>query len=295
MRGLLVLSCRAFPRDHRARQSDEIVDTALLAANGSALRAACEAASLLVAGFRQRLRTESDRPLRDGLAPLAWVLAVVNLAVALAGAAAANPAFLPFASRSIPPYTYRPDWWWMAFTIAAAGVVLGLVLGDRRLALGAALANLGLIVYDALFPASPVLHLLVLFSFGPSFPVGGQWLAPAIVLALTMVAAPFRRLPLTRVPLAVVAVVGLVVLSQETWGHFLFLRWPLAVILVLAMAFGALVPRLAILAVGVVLAAAPSAPTLLVGANVPHPSLIGFAAAGLALVPFARVVRRRLT
>ena len=61
MRGLLAFACRAFPRDHRARRSDEVVDTALLAADGSAWRAAREALSLVVAGVRQRLRAESDR------------------------------------------------------------------------------------------------------------------------------------------------------------------------------------------------------------------------------------------
>ena len=85
MRGLLAVACRAFPPDHRARHSDEIVDTALLAANGSRWRTAGEALSLVVAGARQRLRAESSRSMRDGAALLAGILALVNLAVALAG------------------------------------------------------------------------------------------------------------------------------------------------------------------------------------------------------------------
>jgi hypothetical protein len=299
MRGLLTVACRAVPRGHRARSSDEVVDTALLAAGGSALRAAREAVSLVVAGMRQRLRAESDRPLRDGLALLAGMLAVVNLAVALAGTAAVNPPLLPFTSRAFPPYPYRPDWWWIGFTIAAVGILIGLVRGDRRLALGAALANLGFIVYDAIFPAHIGSSLLYLVYFSPTFPAGRQWLAPAVVLALATATTPLRRLPLTRVPLVVAAVVALVALSRETWGHFLFLRWPLAVLLVLAIAFGTLIPRLAVLAVGAVLAAGPSGVTFLAGSDFGHhPSVVRFLAAGLALgafVPFARLVRRRLT
>ncbi len=296
MRGLLAFACRAFPPDHRARRSDEVVDTALLAADGSAWRATREALSLVVAGVRQRLRAESDRPLRDGLALLAWALALVNLAVALAGSVATNPPFVPFASRGLPPYPYRPDWWWIAFTIAAAGIVVGQVRGNRRLALGAALANLGLLAYDAIFPASIACPcLLPLITYPPGFPAGHEWLAPAVVLVLATATAPLRRLPLTRVPLTAVAVGAPVVMSRETWGHFLFLRWPLAAVLLLAIAFGALVPRLVVLAVGAALAAAPSGATLLIGANLPHPAAVGFAAAGLVLVPFARLVRRRLT
>ena len=298
MRGLLALSCRAFPRDHRARQSAEVLDTAVLAAGGSAVGTAREALSLVAAGMRQRLRVESDRPLRDGLVPLAWTLAVVNLAVAIAGAAAAEPPFLPFGSRTFPPYTYRPDWWWSACMVAGAGIVLGLVRGDRRLALGASLANFGLLGYDALFPSTgPLSHLLVLIWWAPSFPSGREWLVPAGVLALATAAAPLRRLPWTRLPVALAVVLALVVLSREswTWGHFLFLRWPLAAVLVLAVAFGVLVPRLTVLAVGAVLAAAPSSATLLAGARISHPAVIGCAAAALAFVPFARLVRRRLT
>lgn len=294
MRRVLTVACRAFPRDHRARRSDEIVDTALLAADGSALGTAREVLSLVVAGLRQRVRAESDRPLRDGLVPLAWALALVNLAVALAGAAAVNPPFLPFASRGLPPYTYRPDWWWVAFMIAAAGIVLGLALADRRVALGAALANVGLLVYDAIFPTSVHSGLLSLIYFAPGFPAGRQWLAPVAVLTLATAFAPLRRLASTRVPLTAVAVATLVVLSLEA-GHFLFLRWPLAAVLLLAVAFGALVPRLAVLAAGCALAAAPSGAMLLGGAKLPHPSALGFVAAGLAVVPFARLVRRRLT
>jgi hypothetical protein len=299
MRGLLRLACRAFPPEHRARRSDEVVDTALLVADGSGLGTAREALSLVVAGLRQRVRAEADRPLRSGLTPLAWILAIVNLAVALAGAAAVDSLFLPFSSRAFPPYPYRPDWWWIAFTIAAAGVVLGLVRGDRRLALGAALANLGLLAYDTIFPARMgcpcVLSLIV---YPQAFPARGQWLAPAAVLVIATAAAPLRRPPLSRLPLAFAAVLALVVVSQ-TSGHFYFLRWPLAAVLVLAIAFGALVPRLAVLAVGSVVAAAPSGASYLTGGNYHHhPSVLGFVATGLALgafVPFARLVRRRVT
>jgi hypothetical protein len=94
MRAVLAFACRAFPPDHRARRSDEVVDTALLASEGSAWRMAREALSLVVAGARQRLRAESGRSLRDGAALLAGVLALANLAIALAGIAlAVRPLF----------------------------------------------------------------------------------------------------------------------------------------------------------------------------------------------------------
>jgi hypothetical protein len=292
MRKLLLLSCRAFPPDHRARQSDEVVDTALLAADGSAWRTVSEAASLAVAGLRQRLRAESHRPLRDGFALLAWVLALVNLALALAGTISARPPILPLTWRVVPLYAYRPDWWWIAFTIAAAGVALGLLRCDRRLAVGAALVNLGLLTFIAIYVPNRCPCVLDLIGYGPSFPGGRQWFAWAVVLVLATAAAPLRRLPLRRVLLGVVVVTLLVVLAEETSGHFLFLRWPLAAVLVLTIAFGALVPRLAVLAVGAALAAAGSG--LLIRTELPHPYVFGFAAAWPLLVPFARLVRRRL-
>jgi hypothetical protein len=300
-RRLLLVACRAFPPDHRARCSDEAVDTALLAADGSAWRTARESLSLVVAGLRQRLRAEADRPLRDGLGLLAGVLAIVNLAVALAGTAGVSPPVLPFASWAFPPYSYRPDWWWIAFTIAAAGIVLGLARGDRRLALGAALINLGFLVYDAIFPARMGCPcFLSLIVYPQAFPARGQWVAPAAVLVLAAAGAPLRRLPLTRLPLAVVAVLALVVLSREPGGGgFYFLRWPVGGVLLLSIAFGSLAPRLTVVAVGSVIAAAPSGVSYLTGNDYHHhPSVIGLVAAGLALgafVPFARVVRRRLT
>lgn len=307
MRGLLVLACRAFPRGHRARSSDEVVDTALLATDGSAWGAGREALSLVVAGMRQRLSAESKRSLRDGAAQLAGVLAVVNLAVALAGitegADRSNIVHLPnlFGPR-YPPYIV--DWWWIAFVLAAAAVVIGLALGDRRLTVGAALVNLGLVGYDALFlangnPYDGKGHLDVFtYAQTSSFPAGRGWLLPAIVLAVATSATRPYRPALTRLPLALGAVVVLVVLSRETWGAFFYLRWPLAALILLAVAFGAVAPRLALLAVGVTLAAMPSAIGYLTAPNLHHdPGVTVAVAAGLALglfLPLVQLTRRRL-
>jgi hypothetical protein len=308
MRKLLRLACRAFPPAHRARRSDEVVDTALLAAQGSAWSAVREGVSLVVAGLRQRLRAESGRSLRDGFGLLAGTLAVVNLAVALAGVALGvhhPPLFLGFGlPASWMPYVV--DWWWIAFTVAAAGIVFGLVLGNRRLALGAGIANLGIVGYDALFLVNGTDWYsghLVVFSLGQPgptvFPVGRYWLAAAIVLVLATAAAPLRRLPLRRLPLAFVAALLLVVLSREISGSFLFLLWPLTATVVLAMVFGGLAPRLAVLAVGGVLVALPSVVWYSIQASVhPHPVVRAAVAAGLAvglLLPLAHLTRRRLT
>jgi hypothetical protein len=309
MRSLLALSCRAFPADHRARQSDEVVDTALLAADGSARRAAREALSLVVAGAQQRLRAESRRSLRDGVGLLAGVLAVVNLAVALAGITAAVGAgttyFVDlgtFASGYLP---YVVDWWWIAFTGAAALVIVGLVLGSRPIAAGAAFVNLALVGYDALFladgnPYDGKGHLDVFtYAQTSSFPAGRGWLLPSVLLALATATATLRRVPLTRLPLALGGVVLLVVLSRETWGAFFFLRWPLAALILLAVAFGAVAPRLAVLAAGVTLAVVPSAIGYLTAPNLHHdPAVTVVVAAGLALgllLPLAQLTRRRLT
>lgn len=310
MRELLALACRAFPREHRARQSDELVDTAMLAADGSAWRGACEALSLVVAGTRQRLRAESDRSLREGAPPLAVVLALVNLAVAFAGITAAvhyrsGTWFVhlgTFASGYAP---LGVDWWWIAFAVAAAGVVIGLLRGDRWIALGAALANLGLVAYDAIFlangdPSDGRGHFDV-FTYGQtsSVPGGRQWILAATVLALATAAGRPRRLPLACLPLALLVSLVLVVLARQTWGAFFFLHWPLAAVLVLGIAFGSVAPRLSVLAVGATLAAAPSAVLYMTAGNLHHhTSVVGFVAVGLALgavLPFADLVRRRVT
>lgn len=320
MRGLLVLSCRSFPRDHRARQSDEVVDTALLVADGSTWRAGREALSLVVAGARQRLRAEAHRSVRDGAALLAGVLAIVNLAVAVAGSLSgfgtyAGPSLFLWSVRYGPgSYPFVVDWWWIAFTAAAVGIVLGLALGQRRLAAGAALANLGLVAYDAFlvngFPYDGKGHFDVFTTaWTLSFPGGREWFVAAAVLAFATVAARPRRLPLTWLPLALLVVGPLVWAARETRGAFFLLRWPFALVVLLAVALGAVAPRFAVLAVGVTLAAIPgvvvsfSASTI--NAEPPYrttlhhdPLVIGVVVLGLALgvfLPLAQLTRRRLT
>jgi hypothetical protein len=309
MRGLLAFACRAFPRDYRARRSGELVDTALLAANGSAWRATREALSLVVAGFRQRLHaTEADTSVQDGVAVLAGVFAVVNLAIALFGMSlAVDPE--PF-DHSVPccgffvPNPNAVDLWWIAFAVAAVGIVLGLALARRRLAVGAALVNLGIVGYDA-FVLAPhgTGHMNAIAPWGgpDAYPLHQDWLAPAIVLALATAAAPSRRRPVFHAPLALVAAALLVVIARDNWGRgFIFLLWPAGLVLVVAATLGWLAPRLAVVAIGVSVALAP----LVVGyLNRPvweyhSPVVTWVAAPGLALgtvVSLAYLARRRLT
>ena len=309
-RGLLAVACRSFPRDTRARQSGELVDTAVLTANGSAWRAAREAFSLVTAGLRQRLHvTERDTSVQDGVALLAGVLAVVNLAVALYGVS------LAIVSRQLPnisvPFNfvfknpYVVDWWWIAFSLAALGIVLGLALGSRRLAIVAALVNLGIVGYDALFLAKTTVyggaHMNV---FGylqgtDAYPLGQEWLAPAIVLALATVAARSTRRALLRVPLALVAAALLVVLARHDSGGLIFLVWPAGLVLVLALALGWWAPRLAVVALGVSAALAPSVVEYLTGPAWAYraPAVSWIVAPGLALgivLPLAYLTRRRV-
>jgi hypothetical protein len=301
MRKLLVLACRAFPCDHRARQSEEVVDTAVLAANGRKLRAIREALSLVVAGTRQRARAESRRTPQDGLALLAGIVATLNLGVALAGISlGVNKPPIYFLGRG-PLFFRSPyvvDWWWIAFAVAAAGIVLGLVLGNRRLALGAALTNVGILAYDAIGGRGHM-DAFTYFRQGPSFPGGWEWLVAAVVLALATAAAPLRRLSLGRLPLALAAAVLLIVLSRETAGSFFFLCWPLAAVVVLALAFGWVAPRLALVAVGLTLVVVPIVVAGLMTPYGYHPPIWPWLVVpGLALsivLPLAQLTRRRLT
>jgi hypothetical protein len=309
MRRLLALACRAFSPDHHARSSDEVVDTAILASRGSTFGALREALSLVGAGLWQRLRSESRRSLQDGVRVLAGVLAVVNLAVALAGVVVVTQP-LPIyhsclaLSACEPMYPFGVDWWWIAFTAAAVGIVLGLWLGDRRLAVAAGMANLAIVAYDALLLVDPnewfIGHLgAFTYAQQTAFPVSRFWLPAAIVLVLATAAAPVRRLPLTRLVLALGAALVLVVLSREIAGSFWFLLWPLSVIAVLAIAFGGVAPRLGVLALGGVLVAIPSAVGYLTAQSYPHGSALTWAVTcGLAVgfvVPLAHLLRRRLT
>lgn len=309
MRKMLSLACRAFPPEHRARLSDEVIDTAVLAADGSRARVARETFSLVVAGAVERCRAERHRSVRDGVRLLAGVLAVVNLAVAVAGVILAAQ-FLPVYHSCLavaacePMQPFVVDWWWIAFVAAAAAVVLGLALGNRLLATGAAMANLGLIAYDALVLVDPqewfTGHLGVFgYAQQNAFPVSRYWLPAAIVLAFAIAAAPQRRLPLSRLAPALVSALLLVLLSREVGNNFWFLLWPLAVIVVLATAFGGVAPRLAVLAVGGVLVAIPSAVGYQTVTWVHHGSILSWSiVAGLAagfLAPLAHLTRRRLT
>lgn len=302
MRGLFRFACRAFPRDHRARQSDEIVDTALLAADGLGRRAAGEALSLVVAGMRQRLRAESDRSLLEGVALLAGILAVLNLAVALSGISLGVHPPPPVNSTPGPGMAlafrdpYYLDWWWIAFAVAAAGIAVGLVLGSRALALGAALGNVGILAYDAIGGRGH-LDAFTYLRQGPVFPRGWQWLVAAVVLALATAGAPLRRLPLRRLPLALVAALLLVALSRERAGSFFFLCWPLAAIVVLALAFGWVAPRLAVIAVGLTSVVVPIAVSYLTTPYSHAPLVTWLVVPGLVLsvaLPLVQLGRRRL-
>jgi hypothetical protein len=307
MRGLLAFACRAFPPEHRARQSDEIVDTALLAADGSVWCAARESLSLVRAGVRARVRVEPQRSLRDGVALLAGLLALLNLAVALYGISFVvdQPPPVVFSGPRVPgglgfPNPYVVDWWWIVFAVAASGIVLGLALGNRRLALGAALANLGIVGYDALFLAAHSGGHMNAFAFlrGPDgYPVGQEWLAPAVLLVLATAAAPLGR-SLLRLPLMSGAAALLVVLARKDSGGLIFLRWPLAVVVLLAVTLGWLLPRLGVVAIGVSAVLAPYVVEYLSGPPWAYkaPAVSWIAAPGLALgilLPLAYLTLRR--
>jgi hypothetical protein len=315
MRRVLGLASRTFPRDYRARRSGELVDTALLAADGSAWRTGGEALSLVTAGLRQRARAERGRSVADGIRLLAGVVALVNLSVALAGIGLSierPPVPRTYTHANwVPPRDFRIfvaelynlDWWWIAFAIAAASCVVGLVLGNRRLALGAALANLVIVAYDEWRLGAPFhLDRFAYLQGRWAYPTARDWLAPALLLAVTAAAAPLRRLSLTWLPLALVASMVLVALARERYAFF-YLRWPLAAIVVVALAFGWFAPRLAVLAVGLSLAVVWPIlvdSTLMSLWGLQHPNLViacalaPLVSLGISL-PLARLTRRRLT
>jgi hypothetical protein len=303
MRRLLALACRAFPPEHRARQSDEVVDTALLASRGSTIGALREALSVVGAGLSQRVRGESRRSVQDGVRLLAGVLAVVNLAVALAGVWLVSQPLPIYTEGGTVMYVFGVDWWWVSFTAAAAAIVVGLALGSRRLAVAAAIANVAIVGYDALFVVNGTDWFsghLSAFTYAQqtAFPVSGYWLPGAILLVLATAAAPLRRQPLKRLPLALAAALMLVLFSHEIAGSFLFLLWPLTAIVLLAVAFGGFAPRLAVLAVGGVLVAAPSVVGYSTQHTYHHSPVVTWVAAGLAiglLLPLGKLARHRLT
>lgn len=322
MRRLLVLACRAFPPEHHARTSGEVVDTALLAAENSSRRTVVEALSLVGAGLRERLHFESHGSAREGFTLLAWSLALVNLAVAVGGVAlCVRPPYSlrPSAYPAWEPNTMwqRPfvlDWWWIAFAVVATGLVVGLARGYRWLAVSAALANLGVVGYDAAFLTDNSMnggpgHLDVFTAhrWYLSFPAERQWFAVAGVLALATFAAPIRRLAFRRFAVVPVLVLLLVVLSKVVAGGFAFLAWPVLALVVLGIAFGAVAPRLAVLATGVTLAAVASTVTYVTTPWLPAPPVLPavdrgsvatwIAAIGLTLgvlLPLVQLARRRL-
>lgn len=307
-RRLLALSCRAFPPEHRARTSDEIVDTALLAADGSAWRATQEAASLVSAGVRQRLRAERGMSARSGAALVAQLLALLNLAVALCGISLVvdTP---PYRKLGWVNLIYPVDWWWIAFACSALGVVVGLALGRRGAALGAALANLAIVGYDALGLGGNIGGHFWAFAtqnYVLPYPVGWAWLSAAVVLVLAVIAAPSRR-SVVRLPIVIGGAVLLDVVARAHADGFFFLQWPVVVVIALAVVFGLWAPRLAVVAIGVSLAFGP----MLVFFTTAHlawqlglrnpvdlTKLLALVAPCLVLgvlLPLAQLARRRLT
>ena len=303
-RRLLAFSCRAFPRGHRARTSDEITDTAMLAADGSAWRAAREAVSLVGAGVRERLRAERGMSVRSGVALVAQLLALLNLAVALCGISlVVDTPHLPPGWTTNDPYTL--DRWWIAFAVSALGVVVGLGLGRRAIALGAALANLAIVGYDALGLAGNLGRHFWAFDNQIGvlpYPVGWAWLPAAVVLVLAVIAAPSHR-SLVRLPVVIAGAVLLDVIARAHSDGFFFLEGPVAVVIALAVVFGLWAPRLAVVAIGASLALFPllalfTAQLAWQLGSRSHfnwiTSLAPCAALGL-LLPLAYLGRRRLT
>ena len=264
MRGLLVFACRAFPPDasrrpeRRGRRHGPARRGRLAVARRSrgALARCCWAAG---APARRVGPLAPGRSRRCSPGPRARQPRGGAGRRRLGRPPAPGASFFGFCVTGVTRIVV--DWWWIAFALAAAGIVLGLVLGDRRLAVGAALANLGLVAYDALFLVHGTDwtsgHLASSPRAGLGFPGGRHWLVPAIVLVLATAAAPLRRRTAQAPARSRSSPRCCLSSSRETSGGFLFLRWPLAAVVVLAVAFGRLAPRLAVVAVGVTLAAAP--------------------------------------
>lgn len=304
-RRLLALSCRAFPRAHRARTSDEITDTAMLAADGSAWRAGREAISLVVGGAWERLRAERGMSVRSGVALVAQLLALLNLAVALCGVSLvvdAPPYRMPPRTPGwVPHDAYTLDRWWIAFAFSALGVVVGLALGRRAVALGAALANLAIVGYDALVLPGHGGHFLAFDtqSWGIPYPVFWTWLLASVVLVLAVIAAPSHR-SLVRLPVVIAGAVLLDVVARAHSDGFFFLQWPVEVVVALGVVFGLWAPRLAVLAIGAALALGPMVLLFTgrlawqLGAPMRLATLLALCLVLDLLLPLAYLARRRL-
>ena len=182
MRGLLALRLPRVPARRIApAASDEVVDTALLAADGSPWRAVREALRSSSPGMRERLRAES-RPLgarrrraarrrprarqprgrarrhRPGVHPLGRL----DPRPRCSSSSRPRTSSTGGGSRSPSP---PPE----SSSVSS--------LGDRRLAVGAALANLGIVGYDALFLVAR--HGLVRRPPRRSSPVGRPRASPS--------------------------------------------------------------------------------------------------------------------
>jgi hypothetical protein len=283
---ILRLTLRLYPLSYREERAEEMLTTALEASAGSRTSVLRESVSLVLGGISTRARLAARKPLRDavrGAALLcAWGLAIVNVAVAIAGLTArvhlhGGPVFGVYLGPSYGPYAL--DWWWIGFAGASAALMVALALGWRLLADVAAVASALLVGYDAVFLADGDKYDgrghfdLFTYTQTSSFPGGREWAAAGLVLAVATIVGLDGRVraahPL-RLLMAVATAVGLALVAHEAWGAFFYLRWPLVVLLLISSLFGWLEPRLPLATAGFVFAALPSVVSYLTASNLPH-------------------------
>ena len=267
---------RAYPRAYRESRGEEIVAT-LLEPHPDRVDLA-EAASLVLAGLRERNRTAATEPggiWWPALAALAPILASVTAAIALAGLWVA-------ASRSS-----WPGFWWAAFAVVAVALAVAAAARVAAAALPLAVALFGLVALDALKMAGngravPHLRLLedptgeitrvgdvgIQTRFSASVPSNPTEIVPlALILLLGCVglflaraARPAPRARATRASASLVlAGAAATVAVLDPTNRFAFLLVPAIVAVGAALLCATLYVRAGVVALALAVAVAPSA------------------------------------
>jgi hypothetical protein len=196
---------RAYPSAFRAQYGEETIATVLEATGERVV--ASELAALATGGLRARLREAGGRSrgeaLRGGLALAAVPIALLTLALALAGLAvvAWPPAPFHFAGLEDLGVSVLGTWWPL-LALGALAALAGFAAGRRPLAVMGALAPIVPLacetwrIHPRQPPDAPVTyHLLLVNLLAPgTVPYyAAIWLLAVAVLLLAALLAPLRR------------------------------------------------------------------------------------------------------
>ena len=272
----LRLALLAYPAHMRAAHGAELVGTALDAIDARASSRLREAFGLVAGGLQARGGTEAAASPRDvwlgGLRLAALPLAVVNAAIALSGLVATV--------MSEGGWFFQPSLaWWIAATVAAALLLVGVCVRRPFLARSGAVVAVTLVLIDLVYPPATTEQDVVsqfdaLTYFGANHanvPRGHQWLGATLVLAVAAVCVgrgPGRSA--IRTAAAAASAIALAYVAAHVWGAFAFLLWPTIAVAVTILLLATLQPRLPVAGLLWLASAAPIIAGYVDDASVPH-------------------------